>query len=777
MPTLDIDEQTFETSFAEMALTSLKNKSPALVDYMMGFQLVDRSDDDTRAVGFFGFKIGSTWVYVPSFFLAGKVKGAELLYVKDQDVFLPNEDGWVNYLIKRKPFILGRGADKDRKPVSSGIDLEKLRTPPQTKLGNARGDGFIIYGTETTADWAGDGMGMFLPGEKVSSVTLPQFLAHRNRIDSYLSLMRKNAKVAAATLSFYTEHDFRNEQEKVASIRKKAAAGGMQELPSPVGEDDQVVVLDKADVDANAGSASFLDTESKKDLMRGKVVVVDNRNGNNVRKAYTANLTKLLSNPTDPGLYDVLTVSGNFTRMLVLYPATVGGGGNRDLRFVVDPSSGDYSLSWKSQIFVSKQYDRAETEKAVARMGMAVDKNPTTGEHWEAPRYIIVDPAGNRALGPFTVSKKLQNSGSGAQLLVKSVTPSLGGRGGNREDRMDQSDSLPFEGPMFSEDGEINLRNDGSEGYWGTCSHNGGLSQIILTDKKLTKMVHSGDVTMVPVRAGFRMLKLGDALTGVKNMGTVADLHLGIGKFAELFKVYSDGRVFNVTSESGEANLSLMDKKAVYRHLLQKMSLDKESADEIIKTASEKAFTSQRYYATRLEQKTAAPFDRINNAMGFDAELGVPIQDTSFGGGTFDEELPEESVAGDPSVYENQMDDNDAFEQYYKADMEGMDKAVQTGQKDVFDAAAIGALINIDKVDDELDSFVPHLISALDKLGRTLFLIYWHGDEVQERFGKQEVKDLEDNVKSVFTKLGDVILDLKTQSPADEDFIDSKNML
>ena len=779
MPTLDIDEQTFETSFAEMALASLKNKSPALVDYMMGFQLVERSDDDTRAVGFFGFKIGNTWVYVPAFFLAGKVKGVELLYVKDQDVFLPNEDGWVNYLIKRKPFVLGNGVSKDKKIDTSGIDLDKLRDPPGTKVGSARGEGFIIYGTDVTAPWAADGMAQFLPGEKKASVTLPQFLAHRGKINSYLKLMRKNAKVAAATLAFYTEKDFVEEQTKVAAARKQAA-GGLSQSPVSADEDGKVTILDKGDVDANAGSAAFLDTEDKKRLMRGELVVVDNRAGNSVRKAYSADLSKTLFNPTEPGLYDVLTASGDFARMLVLHPASIGGGGNRDLRFLIHPSNGEHTLTWKTQIFASKQYDREDTEKAVSRMGMAVDKNPTTGDTWDGPRYIIVDARGHRALGPFTVAKKIQTV-NGAQLLVKPVMPDIDGKKYPVEERMSDSKGLPFEGPMFSEDGEINLKEDGSEGYWGNyTASTKGLMQIMITDKKLTKMVHSGDITMVPSRSGFRLVELGEPLTGVRNMGTIADLHLGIGKFAEQVKVYSDGISLNVNSEAGEKTISLANKKLAYEYLLKDLHLDSESAGDIVKTASAGPFTAYRYYAMRLEgdgEKTASPFDRINQVAGFDTDLGVPVEDTSYNAMTFDDSLDEESVAGDPTVYQNEMGDNDAFEQYYKGDMEDMDKAVQTGQKDVFDAAAIGALINIDSIDDEIDSFVPNLISAVDKLGRTLFLIYWHGEEVQERYGKQEVKDLEDNVKSVFTKLGDVILDLKTQSPADEDFIASKNML
>jgi transitional endoplasmic reticulum ATPase len=41
---------------------------------MAGFQLVDRNEDNTKAVGVFGFQLGKQWVYAPVFFLNGDLK-------------------------------------------------------------------------------------------------------------------------------------------------------------------------------------------------------------------------------------------------------------------------------------------------------------------------------------------------------------------------------------------------------------------------------------------------------------------------------------------------------------------------------------------------------------------------------------------------------------------------------------------------------------------------------------------------------------------------------
>ena len=85
-------EQGFEQAFSSLAYAYLKDKAPRLIDYIVGFQLVDRNEDNTKAVGVFGFKVGKQWLYAPVFFLNGDLKGHELLYIKNQDSFVPMKE-------------------------------------------------------------------------------------------------------------------------------------------------------------------------------------------------------------------------------------------------------------------------------------------------------------------------------------------------------------------------------------------------------------------------------------------------------------------------------------------------------------------------------------------------------------------------------------------------------------------------------------------------------------------------------------------------------------
>lgn len=107
----DGKDTQFEQAFSNLAHAFLKDKAPSLLDYEVGFQLMERNDDNTKAVGIFGFKVGQQWLYAPCFFLSGDLKGHELLYIKNQDQFVPLKENWLNHLLQKRPNILGKDVE------------------------------------------------------------------------------------------------------------------------------------------------------------------------------------------------------------------------------------------------------------------------------------------------------------------------------------------------------------------------------------------------------------------------------------------------------------------------------------------------------------------------------------------------------------------------------------------------------------------------------------------------------------------------------------------
>lgn len=126
----------FEQAFSNLAHAFLKDKAPSLLDYEVGFQLMERNDENTKAVGVFGFKVGPQWLYAPMFFISGDLKGHELLYIKAQDQFVPLKENWLNYLLQRRPNVLGRDVQPNLQQLGVlGPDLQAFSRSP-TKFGS-----------------------------------------------------------------------------------------------------------------------------------------------------------------------------------------------------------------------------------------------------------------------------------------------------------------------------------------------------------------------------------------------------------------------------------------------------------------------------------------------------------------------------------------------------------------------------------------------------------------------------------------------------------------
>jgi hypothetical protein len=90
--------------------------------------------------------------------------------------------------------------------------------------------------------------------------------------------------------------------------------------------------------------------------------------------------------------------------------------------------------------------------------------------------------------------------------------------------------------------------------------------------------------------------------------------------------------------------------------------------------------------------------------------------------------------------------------------------AAQSGQREVFDTAMIGSMLRAVRDDTMIDRYMGDLVKGLDKLGRILFMFYWHGDKFADRYGKADMPELEDSLRNAFEMVGDVILFLKQKT-------------
>lgn len=758
----DVDQQTFEQSVAELAINTLKTQVPALMDYALGFQLVDHSDDDTRAVGFFGFKVGEGLIYVPIFFLGGEVKGTELCYVVDEDRFVPLTEDWVNQLIRRKTFSIGSAAGKDRSQQGiSGPDLRRLRVPPM----EAKISADLSY--NGWAPWAQFGAKMFeraMSEEKIGAPTLPEFLAKHDITEQFIQNMQDEPKLASAVFSFYKPEDFVAALEKIAKTKEPAPA-------CPTVYKREVRIFGGDDALRNPAELGFLSEDQKKQVMRGNTVVQDGRLDTEKRKVYDIETTKKLQNPGEGGHYEVVTEAGEVAGLFVLEPKFIGTGGSRDIRLLIN-DKGEYLLAPKTGIFTTQQSSREDTAKALDKFGTLLSEKDAWNTE-DANGFVIIDGAGKYAIGPFTAHTVVENADGTTSIFVEQQIPRMASKqdivnaGANRERK-----GMPFDGVAWTTDGVVNLNDGGDTNnnpYKGWQSTWDSIRRIVVTDKPLKNAVFANGVAMVPRGAGFRVVKLTKELQGSSAPGSTADIYLKINKFAESLEVNYDGSIYRF--RRGEDTLPAVTVKRAYEILCAEVGIGAEDAADIIKTAQEAPKRTKRYFLEGHSKLAAPPFDHPDFAAHHEPLYDAPVQQ---GGLSVVNQMPEHASfdPGSSQKYRHFKDENN-YSAIYGKDIENLNSATQTGQQEVFDASAIGALANVSDVSREIEEYLPVLMKALDKLGRALFLFYWNAEDLQERYGKTESKDLQDDVQNVFEHLGDVVLDLKKSSPNASDVFGS----
>lgn len=111
----DGQDTEFEQAFSSMVHAYIAAKAPGLQPYEVGFQLLERTDNGEKAVGITGFSVGDKLLYVPAFWLRGKIKGTELLWIDSAKTFVPLKESWLDYIMRRKPQRIGSKVKRDLK--------------------------------------------------------------------------------------------------------------------------------------------------------------------------------------------------------------------------------------------------------------------------------------------------------------------------------------------------------------------------------------------------------------------------------------------------------------------------------------------------------------------------------------------------------------------------------------------------------------------------------------------------------------------------------------
>jgi len=725
----------FEQAMSNLAHAYLRDRAPQLLPYELGFQLIEKNEENDRAVGIMGFKVGAQYLYVPIFFLNGELKGHELLYLKDSDTFVPLKENWVNYVLNRKPLSLGEEVQPNLRALGAERpNMDHFRISP-SKYASA------------VDDWLMPGLpGLMYAKDRYETIEpqLPKLLKESADVATrFLQLVEAAPVLAKPLVDCYGREMF-DDAIKTASTRDTIMPVRPPRRQRPfvygsVWAEKQAA--DRPDVRIYVFDGSWPDGLSQKQaetLKRDGIYIDDRRDVGGISHAYRVETPLALQNPDCTGLFDVLCAPNDFVKCLVI-DRPHGERGRKPgcvLVRVEDDGNGNksYTQTHQANVFAIEKY--ADQDFRDWFNGLSDSTSLENGGE-----YVIVTPNGDGS-NVFEVKRKMRTDDEEDRYEVW-------WRGGYR---MERPDRLP----------PVNPRRTAYHDVLDDCDID-VKDQISLNRIKGNRFVGRLQTLFCPPGSKVLQLKKPDPNRVVHCVdddnsdppaltpGSHVDLQLGIYKMSSALSVLNDGREAIV-------NDSRMPVKAALIHLVRDHGFKEAVAKEIL---------------TEAQAKHGMTY-RVKYAMPYPLQAGGPNAPT----------IPEYAPGGDgimgsnvPAHYGNGEEEeirvDDLQTTGHRPDMslppepqmmQAIQEAAGTGQREILDTSAMSNLLEGSRDDTLIDQYLPHLVKGLDSTGRLLFNFYWHRDKYEDRFGSDNLAKLEDAMKNSFENTGDLALELKQKS-------------
>jgi hypothetical protein len=724
-------DQEFEQAFFQLAYDKLQGKLSNLVPFLVGFQLVKKSDNDTKAVGVFGFKSNNGQIlFVPAFFVNGKIKELEILYSRNNNQFYPLNEDFAELFLKDDVTGIGTPSNERKEDVQRDIpsaNMRKIIFPPRTgRVSYAEAKDLDEKNPEVLSKAADCLL------SKKSYNKGPELIdfvkSADNKVkEAFFFMLNKNAEFADAVRSFYPDSAIADSLT-VAPVIKEAKAKKLK-------------VYDfEADTDLDKLPAS-----NKKELVTKGVTIVDNRLDEDTSKLGIFKVKESFSNPTQTGFYPYITELGTIRYGLVLTNLSAFMGGyNYPRAIVVDlqsPRKGQAYEVELSGIFIKDQIHVKDLSDAMKLLEEPAEALPSYED------YILINE-NLHTTEPFRIIENYKDS-SGVRRIK--IEPSW------------MCDASPrpnsFDPKTKGKQNEVVL---------------------VLTKKVGDRLEHRNHAVYVPKSFKLLKLHLSDYYSPEidynlpkderdRKRSTIekdkAEIKAGApGGLSSLNSFLHSNNTFPLTihTNGSEYFLNVSGAKAKFENPLEaKIAMVTE-------------------LGLREKDAEAAITDLIPNKKR-DGIVKVSVTGENIL--NLQDETPENNEFGQPTYYGTPwVDQHDASDGYAKDPTEQglgvkpddaslsttISRAVnlaQQGQKDVFDTQTIGALAKYTDSNNKVLEYVPSFVSSLDKLGRMLFLAYWDTDTFEDMYGKDELPELIELVKSVFNNLGDLVIFLKRKVP------------
>lgn len=761
------DREQHEKDFSTLAFAFLQDRAVGLLPYLLGFEVVDRDEDGSKAVGIFGFNISGHYYYVPSFFINSQIKGMDLLFSKTTNNFMPLQEEWIDKIVNKSGVRLGKPVPADN--VQGDFESPNLTDMIEPPMVGAKTASFTptadlsarfaheawnsmqkaaeaaLKSDEAFREAFGGALAAMSgePLEKASSTAIIPFIANFGGPKARDALLNSlhNIKYANAFMGFYDD-------VKPFCVTKYAEELAPVEVKPElrVSENVQDVNADVSDDKANAREKARLITDG--------FAIIDKRKDSDKAVVYAEDLSGAFSAPDGPGVYETWTCDNVFKPLIAI---PLAGSSWRGGMVFIDPQTHAHEITAPDGVITSRKLDKPVESftRPISSMTAAPKNNNRSESNWGKSVYLIFDPVSKSG---FIAHLDYRVSGEGGHTFY--VYSFDGLPSGNKGPLFTASESFPR---LSDCDGSGACRSDLVQGC---CEPDKFLKVSTLAGGRI---VRNRDTVIVP--SNFRVIKL-EGLGGNSRPVLGSQAALDEQLFAEGLRkidVGFDDVDFSVRIDGRDSGR--LSKKEACLKLVFDCGLSVPDADELLARAEAKSSVPVLAKMAQLVgvnmPMPVPPGPGSDPYSGMALPMEQPFIENQAGSFTGvpplqDATQPDFAVGGQS---EKEVAGGNGSQAVLPPDvMQLADQAAQAGQKHVFDHSTIAGLAGLYDMGYAIDMYIPELTKSLDRIGRILFIFYWKNDEFAERYGEQDLAGMEDLLRNVFKSFGSLVLRLQEKA-------------
>lgn len=805
-------DKDFEQAFSNLAHAYAREKCPMLEPYEVGFEVLERSDDGKRAAGITGYQVGDQLMYAPVFWLQGKIKGHELLYLKDQDLFTPCKENWINYMLERKLPEIGETVARD--PLRLGIRRPDILRQTRSGLKYAAADMFQQMQAPPPA------MNPMNPMAGPEAAVMPQAQ------DNALSPMPETpggmppgpeAQLGAQSpmggsplgapqppMPMGGMPDMMPEQ---APMFTNGIANQQPQMPAPT---DTVTPhamsrdpMASEQTSDDGGDAEGLDIGSGAQMLGGDGMPEPAHKMAMFRKMASLGDRQAVSLPqfiryVGKRAFDefgkIYQVAPGIAKMAM----DIHGQELLDaLKFAETydlPSPAQYT---KVAYQLRRQLNRTEPVLTISENLKVVDKRAS-----EKNSRVVDENLGTTLFNPTKtgVYDIVFSFGKIEKCLVSiNARDDYGDR--NSAIVMTMRDSGPQDWRTVRSLDRVWACRDYGMGEWTKFADGRSKAENLDTvgGARVLVVVRNGEA-VGPFQIG-KVLGETEGQTVYDTGGIELVVDNGQSRYIRMLQKrlyvpanaaaiscvnYSEDMIFGDPAQVSREAFAGFKKMSAHRDghfltiatpmnrrtvklgrealglLMVGYGLSEPDAQNIIKRATDSL------NPVKLHIKLGD-----NAYLATNQRLG-PMDEVPFDVGSYDmqsgESVPEverqyvNSPVDIPPVYNRPADKAHYVTPSSETSFQIAQNAGQQGQQQAFDAGVMTSMLRNMRDDQLIDRFIPALSRAMDASGRLLYQFYWHQEDFAERYGDKDMPDLGDSLRNIFEGLGDIVLKLKQKT-------------